>query len=269
MANHTAQTNKIKKTQALKSDFKSNSHAIPAIVFNSSKSKAAEQKSDKPAKKTPETSDQLKKDTPPLPSNSGPRYTFSTEIPESYNECYICALQRDPQWLYVYWELPGGVTGSLSHVPLEKPAMPDQMVLKIRDTTETDVPVSTQQEICIPVEKNCSNWYVKVPRPGHIYQVDYGRINSNGNFTPISSAVSTPLHHSRFISAPSETESEQVQTQKLIDYSLTTPAIQHIARKTESGTEQISNGKKALAVEQAERENDTSSERYFGSAAYS
>ncbi len=38
--------------------------------------------------------------------NSSPMYSFSTDIPDNYQESYICALPINPDFLFTYWELP-------------------------------------------------------------------------------------------------------------------------------------------------------------------
>lgn len=43
-------------------------------------------------------------DSPDINSNS-PIYSFSTDIPDNYQESYICALPINPDFLFTYWEL--------------------------------------------------------------------------------------------------------------------------------------------------------------------
>ena len=33
------------------------------------------------------------------------RYSFNTDLPESYNKTYLIALPKDPHWLFLYWEI--------------------------------------------------------------------------------------------------------------------------------------------------------------------
>lgn len=125
--------------------------------------------------------------------NSGPRYTFSTEIPEKYDDFYLCALPRDPEWLYVYWEFPDN-----TKVPSEKllsfKSEIAQWILRVK-TISSDSKNADEKHYDVPVSITDTNWYVKIPNPGYNCNVEYGYLTKEGLFAAISSTspFATPL----------------------------------------------------------------------------
>lgn len=123
--------------------------------------------------------------------NSGPRYKFSTEIPDKYDNFYLCALPRDPQWLYVYWEFPDG-----TKVPTEKlidiKSEIAQWILRIK-TISSNLKSADEKHFDVPVCITDSNLYVKIPNPGYHYNIEYGYLTKEGLFTAISSTSSLTI----------------------------------------------------------------------------
>ena len=115
--------------------------------------------------------------------NTGPRYTFSTEIPEKYNETYICALPRDPDWLFVYWEFAPGTEETIKD---EAEKIGSKLVLRVKDSDEPDLNEPAQPGLDIEIENNCTEWYIQIPQPGRRYEIAYGHKTSDGEFIPIS-----------------------------------------------------------------------------------
>lgn len=114
-------------------------------------------------------------------SSGSPRYCFSTEIPERYNETYIIAIPKDPNWLYVYWEFSEDAT-RLMDSSLEQSG--SKLVLRLKEsdleeTLETVVPFQ------IDVNELCDGHYMEVPENSRQFQIECGFFKENGSYTPI------------------------------------------------------------------------------------
>jgi hypothetical protein len=116
-------------------------------------------------------------------ASEGPRYTFSTEIPETYDDFYFCVLPRDPKTLYVYWELPDG-TRSEEHKFQEHAPTKEQLVLRVKGhTVENNVP-HVNNSYDIPIYTSAADSYVHVPTGASQCSVECGIVNERGNYRP-------------------------------------------------------------------------------------
>lgn len=201
---------------------------------------------------------------------AGPRYTFSTDIPEKYDDFYLRALPRDPQWLYVYWELPDGTTG-----PSEKAIRSDsefaQWVLRIKASPSADVKVpSDEHQYDIPINLADSSHYVKLPEPGYKCNIECGHVTNSGKFIPVSSTVPLfvppPVVNDKF-----PEESSCNQSQLLKNYSTESAAIEDIFNLHEClkpvSSDRSTNARERLNYTCSESSNTEQTARYFGSAA--
>ncbi|HEX2958890.1 MAG TPA: DUF4912 domain-containing protein [Chitinispirillaceae bacterium] len=114
-------------------------------------------------------------------TSSGPRYCFSTEIPEHYNETYIIAIPKDPNWLYVYWEF-SEEAARLMGSGLEQSG--SKLVLRLKDadveeTIEAIVPFQ------IDINELCDGQYMEIPENSRQLQIECGCFSENGGFIPI------------------------------------------------------------------------------------
>jgi hypothetical protein len=182
------------------------------------------------SKKSPKI-DITQKSPQKIPESGGPRYTFSTEIPETYDDFFIRAIPRDPEWLYVYWELPSGKTGKTLVEANHRQKNENQFILRLKESS-TRGEHSLQQynntaSIDLPVDLNKNYHYVKIPVPGKAYTVECGEIKSGGAFFPVSGTS--------FMSPPADLQSidmsifnELVSTEQINNFSKNTGAVQSI-----------------------------------------
>ncbi len=201
---------------------------------------------------------------------AGPRYTFSTDIPEKYDDFYLRALPRDPQWVYVYWELPDGTKG-----PSEKAIRADsefaQWILRVKASPSADVKdPSDEHQFDIPINLKDTSSYVKLPEPGYKCNIECGHITNTGKFIPVSSTV--PF----FVPPPVvkgkiPEESSCDQSQLLIQYSAESAAIKDISHLHEHSkpvsSDQSTNAGERIKITGSESSNNEQIVRYFGSAA--
>jgi Domain of unknown function (DUF4912) len=137
----------------------------------------------------------------------GPRYSFSTEIPETYDDFYLCVLPRDPDMLYVYWELPDG-TRSEKHNFQEQAPSKEQLVLRVKGQTIDNNEIHTGNSYDVPIQMSAADSYVHVPTGASQCSVECGIVNELGNFRPY-----TPPGYNHYHSI----EATQFQTGEAID----------------------------------------------------
>ncbi len=121
----------------------------------------------------------------PKSTSAGPRYSFSTDIPENYDDFYLCVLPRDPKTLYVYWELPDG-TRSPEHTFQEQAPSKEQLVLRIKGQTIENNEAHISSCYDVPIQMNVADSYVHVPAGASQCSVECGIVNEHGCFRPYS-----------------------------------------------------------------------------------
>lgn len=116
----------------------------------------------------------------------GPRYIFNTDIPDSYDENYIAVLVKDPEWLYIYWEL------SNANIPTGTSVSDVEHVLHLFESNSND---SYNNTFEFTIDKNASHWYLRVPEPGKKYGVELGIKINGGMYRKLlaSTQICTPV----------------------------------------------------------------------------
>jgi hypothetical protein len=128
-------------------------------------------------------------------SAQGPRYFFSAEIPDRYNETYLRALPRDPQWLYAYWELSDQTIELLRRHVGANVLVASRWVLRVLDVTDVVYDgTNAWRSIDIDLAPHAMSWYVKVWEPGRSYMLQLGIITPDQKFFSAvnSNAANTP-----------------------------------------------------------------------------
>ena len=103
------------------------------------------------------------------------------ELPANYNENRLQVMVRDPNWLYVYWDLSGGALEKVS-----KETTSGTWVLRVHDLDR-----DCYDDVRVLLEGG--NWYVPVAADTQ-YRIDMGIIDSGGVFHLAASSrqVKTP-----------------------------------------------------------------------------
>ncbi|MHC4712068.1 MAG: DUF4912 domain-containing protein [Planctomycetota bacterium] len=136
-------------------------------------------KTTKPAPKRPSSTTTVRR--PPVVAQPPVFVDRGPELPHEYGQDRITVMVRDPNWLYVYWDLSGGARDRLASV-----AAGGAWVLRVHNLDE-----GTHEDI--PVLLDGGNWYLPVASDTE-YQIDIGVIDSEGNFHLAASSrrVKTP-----------------------------------------------------------------------------
>jgi hypothetical protein len=110
-----------------------------------------------------------------------PLYFFKTDLPQSYGETYIRAMQRDPEWIFVYWEMSGKAIDDIRNTMGQADFESSKRVLRLLDVTGVGYNgTNALSSFDIEISGFANNWYIKVPQSGRTYVVEYGCINARG-----------------------------------------------------------------------------------------
>lgn len=124
---------------------------------------------------------------PPPPPPAGPYINRGGDLPAAFGDDRIHALVRDPEWVFVYWELHGDRSNNLvrthgggrgfTEVPWHL------RVYGVEGLLEQEIPVFV----------GASNWYVRTGR-GNKVVIEIGFYAYDGNFhvAAASDVISTP-----------------------------------------------------------------------------
>ncbi len=116
-------------------------------------------------------------------------YGDDIELPSNYEETRIVAMIKDPEWVYVYWDM-----GSQDYIKYDLVHQP--MALRIYDITAVDDfdGMNARFSYDIDVHRDSRTWFIKVPESNRDYCIDIGCFNDNGLFQVItrSNVVSVP-----------------------------------------------------------------------------
>ena len=111
------------------------------------------------------------------------------DLPDGYGESRIVLLPRDPQWAYVYWDIPN------EHRQELRGQGGSRLALRFYDVTDIDVntqrPHSLQQYEC---DEMAREWYVPIPVSDRDYAVEIGYLCNDGRWLVLarSAAVRIP-----------------------------------------------------------------------------
>ncbi|MGK7887874.1 MAG: DUF4912 domain-containing protein [Leptolyngbyaceae cyanobacterium] len=99
------------------------------------------------------------------------------DLPDGYGESRIMLLPRDPQWAYVYWDIPNEHREELRRQGGRR------LALRFYDVTDVDLsyqrPHSLQQYEC---DEMAREWYVPIPVSDRDYAIEIGYIANDGRW---------------------------------------------------------------------------------------
>lgn len=99
------------------------------------------------------------------------------DLPDGYSESRIMLLPRDPQWSYVYWDVPN------DHKDELRRQGGNQLALRLYDVTGIDpnvrAPHSLQE---YPCDEMAREWYLPIPVSDRSYVVELGYLAMDGRW---------------------------------------------------------------------------------------
>ena len=117
---------------------------------------------------------------PPLPSPPPAEPAASTfvdrgaPIPAHYGMDRCIALPRDPNWIYVYWELKGGILDRLRFAHSAEVIDNSRWVLRVRTP-------DAGTHYLVDIDLRAGQWYLKVA-PDTRLRIDLGFMDQHGDF---------------------------------------------------------------------------------------
>ena len=110
------------------------------------------------------------------------------DLPDGYGESRIVLLPRDPQWAYVYWDIPNEHRAEL------RSQGGTRLALRFYDVTDIDVntqrPHSLQQYEC---DEMAREWYVPIPVSDRDYAVEIGYLANDGRWLVLARSASVRI----------------------------------------------------------------------------
>ena len=107
----------------------------------------------------------------------------SAALPQEYGVTMAALMPRDPNWMFVYWEITPNSKARLArergHDIFEK----GRQVLRVYDIAHVDG--HTGKHFDVPVMLDANNWYIHVEAGGGSYSCELGLALPDGNFIGI------------------------------------------------------------------------------------
>lgn len=149
--------------------------------------------------------------------DKAPAYSLSTQIPLHYNDRYVRAIPRDPQYAFVYWERPSqnsantgaaakknnGCTDNkhetikIQHTPAFQSVEYPQTVLNFQADNSNDNQTNSHHANTVAQinpQSDIGSAYVQVPRDSGEIKAEYG-IESSGSKKKFEVLTSSPAVH--------------------------------------------------------------------------
>jgi uncharacterized protein len=109
------------------------------------------------------------------------------ELPAGYGESCIVLLPRDPQWGYVYWDIPN------ADKEQKRQEGGQQLALRLYDSTDLNLEYQSPHSIQeYPADELAREWYLPIPVSDRDYVVEIGYRCADGRWLVLSRSI--PVH---------------------------------------------------------------------------
>lgn len=116
-----------------------------------------------------------------------------TQLSAEYDETHLTLMVRDPQWIFLYWEISRADREMLGLAP---EGFIDSLVVRLHDVTgvEDFNGLNATRWYEIPITGGAISWYVNLPDVDREWCAELGILNEQGEFIQIcrSNKVRTP-----------------------------------------------------------------------------
>lgn len=129
------------------------------------------------------------------------------KLPLNYRETKICALVRDPYWIFAYWEISEMKKGEIRQRFGQDAWETSQPVLRIFDVTNRYY-FDSHKIFEIQINDYANNWYIYTGQPDHTFCLELGRLKPDGTYIFIA--------RSNYVSTPRDSVSEFVDEEWLL-----------------------------------------------------
>ncbi len=109
--------------------------------------------------------------------------TDSRTLPEAYGTTMAALLPRDPNWMYLYWEITPNSKARFAREHGQDVFEKSRQVIRVRDLTAYNGEAGKYFDV--PVMFEAGNWYVHVQEGGRSYSCELGLVLPSGEFAGI------------------------------------------------------------------------------------
>jgi len=104
-------------------------------------------------------------------------------LPEGYGSTEAALLPRDPNWMFIYWEITDNSRAEVCKKFGSDIFQKSRQVVRVYDVTATgSVDSGEQKYFDIPVRVDARNWYINVQEGGRDYCCEVGLVTPDGRF---------------------------------------------------------------------------------------
>ncbi|HBA60298.1 MAG TPA: hypothetical protein DCZ92_05690 [Elusimicrobia bacterium] len=115
-----------------------------------------------------------KENTGPVPEHKA--------LPEGYGTTEAVLLPRDPNWMFIYWEITDNAKAGVCKKYGQDIFERAKQVIRVYDITDAATDPGGQKYFDIPVRVDAKSWYINVHESGRIYRCELGLVTPEGGF---------------------------------------------------------------------------------------
>lgn len=108
-------------------------------------------------------------------------------LPETYGNTEACLLPRDPNWMFIYWEITENSKKNICREHGQDVFEKSKHVIRVHDVTGIDGFNGNNSHgyFDIPIMLSARNWYINVQESGKSYCCEIGLVFPDGRFISI------------------------------------------------------------------------------------
>lgn len=152
-------------------------------------------------------------------------------LPGGYGKSRIVMMPRDPQWSYVYWDIPN------EHKEELRRQGGQQLVLRLYDVTDIDIDLQSPHSVQeYPVDELAREWYVPIPTSDRDYLCEIGYRCSDGTWLMLTRSASVhtpPVYPSDWIEDHFIEVNWEEQLESMPEVELTPPEQKTVGERTQ------------------------------------
>ena len=103
-------------------------------------------------------------------------------LPEGYGSTEAVLLPRDPNWMFMYWEITDNSKAGFCKKYGLDIFQKSKQVIRVYDITSAATDPAGQKFFDIPVRVDAKSWYINVHESGRIYRCELGLVTPEGGF---------------------------------------------------------------------------------------
>lgn len=152
-------------------------------------------------------------------------------LPGGYGKSRIVMMPRDPQWSYVYWDIPN------EHKEELRRQGGQQLVLRLYDVTDIDIDLQSPHSVQeYPVDELAREWYVPIPTSDRDYLCEIGYRCFDGTWLRLTRSASVhtpPVYPSDWIEDHFIEVNWEEQLESMPEVELTPPEQKTVGERTQ------------------------------------